>query len=405
MMRFPENFLWGAATSSYQVEGNNANADWWPWEKKCGHQTSGDACRHYDLYEQDFDLIKELNHNAHRLSIEWSRVEPKEGQFEQKEIDHYVAVIKALRRRGIEPMVTLHHFTNPVWLAEKGGWENKAVVGLFARYVKVMVAALKDQVHYWNTINEPTIVISHAYLFGWWPPQKKSLWSVKKAQDNMVLAHVTAYRLMKELYVQDGLPEPMISIAHHMQDFMACRDTWLNRFAVEQRYHWLNFSFLDRIEAEDTMDFIGLNYYSRQLVDVKGLGLYNILGDVCKEGHHAVQKNSLGWDIYPQGMYDVLMRLKEYNRPVMITENGICTEDDAQRWDFIRDHLAMIHKAIRNGVDVRGYMHWSLLDNFEWDKGFTPRFGLIAVNYNTQQRTVKASAKKYAQVCKFGVLS
>ena len=388
-----------------QVEGNNTNADWWPWEKKCGHQPSGDACRHYEFYESDFDLIKSLNHNAHRLSIEWSRVEPLEGEFDEQAIAHYVAVIKALRTRGIEPLVTLHHFTNPIWLAEKGGWENPIVVDLFARYVKVMTKALKTEVHFWNTINEPTIFISHAYLFGWWPPQKKSLWSLKKAQDHMVLAHIKAYRLMKDVYARHDLPVPMISIAHHMQDFMPCRDTWLNRYAVELRYQWLNFGFLDRIDAENTMDFIGLNYYSRQLVDVRGLGPQNLLGDVCKEGHHPVKKNSLGWDIYPQGIYNVLMRLKKYNRPVIITENGICTNEDRERTEFIVDHLKMIHQAIHDGVDVRGYMHWSLLDNFEWDKGFAPRFGLIGVNYATQERTVKESAKKYAQICKFGTVT
>ncbi len=405
MIQFPKNFLWGAATSSYQVEGNNANADWWPWELKVGHKPSGAACRHYELYEQDFDLIQRMHHNAHRLSIEWSRIEPKEGQFDQNEIAHYASVIKALRKRGIEPIVTLHHFTNPIWLADKGGWENPDVVRLFVRYCEVMTKALMSDVHYWNTINEPTIFISHAYLFGWWPPQKKSLWSLKKAHDTMVSGHIKAYRRMKEIYQQNNLPSPMISIAHHMQDFVPCTDTWLNRFAVELRYKWLNFEFLDQLQRSNTLDFIGFNFYSRQLVDVKGFTPQNLLGDICKDGHHPVKKNFLGWDIYPEGIYHVLLRLKKYNVPIIISENGICTNEDSQRWDFIQTHLRMIHKAMSEGVDVRGYMHWSLLDNFEWDKGFAPRFGLINVNYDTFERTIKDSALKYAEVCKTGQIS
>ncbi len=405
MIQFPKDFLWGAATSSYQVEGNNTNADWWPWEKKCGHTPSGDACRHYEFYEADFDIAKSLNHNAHRLSIEWSRIEPVEGEFDQQAIDHYVAVIKALKARGIEPIVTLHHFTNPIWLANRGGWEDPKVVDYFVRYVKVVVKALKKDVRYWNTINEPTILTSHAYLFGWWPPQKKSLWALRSSFNNMARAHVEAYRLIKMVYANADMNSPMVGIAHHMQDFMPCRDTALNRYAVELRYRWLNFEFLDRIVGQDAVDFIGFNYYSRQLVDVRGVMPWNLLGDVCQSSHHPVKKNSLGWDIYPQGIYNVLMRLKKFNRPIMITENGICTEDDEVRKEFIQDHLRMIHKAIADGADVRGYLHWSLLDNFEWDKGFVPRFGLVHVNYATQERTIKPSAEFYAQICKSGMMS
>ena len=352
-----------------------------------GHVPSGQACRHYEMYESDFDLIKSLHHNAHRLSIEWSRIEPQEGTFDQKEIAHYVAVMKALKDRGIEPIVTLHHFTNPIWLAEKGGWENKAVVDLFVRYVEVMTKALMPDVHYWNTINEPTIFISHAYFFGWWPPQKKSLWIVKKAHDNMVDAHIKAYRAIKAIYATHKMQSPMISIAHHMQDFVPCKDTWLNRFAVKLRYKWLNFEFLDCLVRAKTLDFIGFNFYSRQLVDVKGLSFRHLFGDVCQDGHHPMKKNFLGWDIYPQGIYQVLMQLKKYHLPIIISENGICTNQDSERWEFIVDHLRMIHKAISDGVLVRGYLHWSLLDNFEWDKGFSPRFGLIDIDYTTLART------------------
>ena len=164
MIQFPKDFYWGAATSSYQVEGHNVNADWWPWEKQVGKENSGAACRHWELYAQDFDLVQSLNHNAHRLSIEWSRIEPKEGEFSQEAVHHYSDVMKALRSRGIEPMVTLHHFTNPIWFSAGGGWVNRRCVGRFLRYCDFVTRALAPFVRFWFTINEPTIYLSHAYL-------------------------------------------------------------------------------------------------------------------------------------------------------------------------------------------------------------------------------------------------
>lgn len=200
MKRFPHRFLWGAATSSYQVEGDNRNADWWHWEKKAGKFRSADACRHYELYEKDFDLAKRLNHNAHRLSIEWSRIEPKEGKFSWKEMEHYINVMRALRSRDIEPVVTLHHFTNPLWLARRGGWANPGVVAFFVRYCEFVAQALAPYVRYWVTVNEPTIYVTHAYIIGVWPPQKKSYVRATAVMENMVLGHVKAYGSIHRIY-------------------------------------------------------------------------------------------------------------------------------------------------------------------------------------------------------------
>ena len=403
MIKFPQNFLWGAATSSYQVEGNNTNADWFSWELKSGHQNSGAACRHYELYKQDFDLAKGLHHNAHRLSIEWSRIEPQEGQFSPKELQHYIDVMLALRKRNIEPMVTLHHFTNPIWFSASGGWLDRRSVERFTRYSDFVVRGLGKHVHYWMTINEPTIYTSHSYLFGWWPPQEKSLWKTLAVQANLLRAHIKAYHLIHKIYKEFGLPVPAVGIAHHMPAIVTCSSKLRNRFAAFLRDKYLNFEVLDTIK--DSMDFIGFNYYSRQLVDVDSWWPSNLMMQVCKKNHDPVTKNYLGWDIYPQGLYQVLLKLKKYNRPVIITENGICTLDDNQRWQFISDHLKSIHAAMEKGVDVRGYLHWSLLDNFEWDKGFGPRFGLIDIDYKTQKRMVRDSARKLGEVCKTGVLA
>ena len=404
MIKFPQNFLWGAATSSYQIEGNNSNSDWWLWEKNVGKEQSGCACRHYELYEKDFDLAKGLNHNTHRLSIEWARVEPQEGKFSQEELKHYVNVIIALRERNIEPMVTLHHFTNPIWFSESGGWENRNSVEKFLRYCDVVTRALAKHVRYWITINEPTIYISHSFMWGAWPPQKRSNLKAKAVHDHLIEAHIEAYRMMNTIYHELNMAKPSISISQHMQAVIPCTQSLRNRLAVRLRDWIINFEILDRLIKSKTMDFIGVNYYSRQLVDVTSWRIGNLLMEVCRKNHDPVKKNSLGWDIYPEGLYQVLLKLKKYHLPVVITENGICTSDDSLRWEFLSEHLRSIHKAMEEGVNVGGYLYWSLLDNFEWDKGFGPRFGLVDVDYDSYQRTVRESARKFGQVCKTGIL-
>lgn len=404
MIKFPQNFLWGAATSAYQVEGDNVNSDWWQWEKEKGKGNSGSACRHYQLYEQDFDLAKSLNHNAHRFSIEWSRIEPREGEFSQEELKHYIDVILALRARNIEPMVTLHHFTNPVWLSKSGGWENRGAVDKFLRYCDFVVGSLAKHVNYWITINEPMVYISHSYILGVWPPQEKSFWKAGKVEKNLILAHIEAYRLIHGIYKKLNLSKPAISIAQNIMVFVPCTANFKNLFAVYVRDKWYNLRFLDIIIRHKTADFIGVNYYSRQLVELEKWGFSNLAEDVCKQNHHPVKKNSLGWDIYPEGLFKILLGLKKYSLPVMITENGICTPDDNLRWEYLQNHLKNIHLAMEKGVSVTGYFYWSLMDNFEWDKGFGPKFGLIDIDYNTYKRTVRESAIKFAQVCKAGVL-
>ena len=404
MIKFPQNFLWGAATSAYQVEGNNVNSDWWQWEKAVGKENSGMASRHYEFYKQDFDLAKTLNHNAHRLSIEWSRIEPEEGKFSQEELKHYIDVILSLRLLNIEPIVTLHHFTNPVWFSKQGGWENKGAINKFLCYCDFVTRYLAKHVHYWVTINEPMVYIYHAYIIGAWPPEAKSYLKAKKVEGNIVSAHIKAYRLIYKIYKESNLYKPSIGIAQNMMAFVPCTLELKNRFAAYLRNKWYNFGFLDKIMRHEAMDFIGVNYYSRQLVELRKWGISNLAMDVCKNNHHPVKKNSLGWDIYPEGLCEVLLKLKKYNLPIIITENGICTSDDNLRWEYIYAHLKNIHFAMEKGVNVTGYLYWSLMDNFEWDKGFGPRFGLIDIDYNTYKRTVRESARKFSQVCKTGIL-
>lgn len=402
MIQFPRDFLFGAATSAYQVEGNNSNCDWWQWEKESGKVLSGQACRHYELYNQDFDLAKSLNHNSHRISIEWSRVEPEEGRFQTEEIDHYKRVILSLRARNLEPIVTLHHFTNPIWLAKLGGWENKKAQEYFLRFTKIVIEAMGENVRYWLTINEPLVYVYHAYLLGVWPPQQKSFFKAKRVTDNMSAAHIKAYRLIHDHYRHKSLPVPYVSVAQNLLAFVYCKPTLKNKVAVALRNKVYNFSFIEKLKNHGTLDFIGINYYNRGLVDVKKWAFPNLLLDNCLDNCLPLKKNSLGWDIYPEGLYRLLSSLKKYNLPILITENGICTQDDTQRWDYIREHLKNIQLAINSGVKVIGYIYWSLLDNFEWDKGFVPRFGLVEMDYNNFQRMPRESANKFALVCKTG---
>ena len=400
MIEFPKDFLWGAATSAYQVEGNNFNSDWWLWEKKTGLTQSGNACRHYELFREDYDIAKALGHNVHRLSVEWARIEPEEGVFSEKEIQHYKDVLFALKERGIKPVVTLHHFTNPIWFSNAGGWENPKAAGYFKSFCGRIVNVLKKDVHFWVTINEPMVYLYHAYFLGIWPPQKKSLLAANRALGNIIKAHVASYQLINKIYKEDNLEKPLISIAHNMQAFVPCRNNLKDRFAVYLRDKLFNRDIIKILVARRSLDYIGLNYYSRSLVEVKRWGIMNLLSDICESGHSKLKKNDMGWDIYPKGIHDLLTELKVFKLPVFILENGICTADDNLRWEYIKEHLENIHKAITEGATVLGYIYWSLLDNLEWDKGFWPRFGLVEVDFNTYQRRVRENARKFAEVCR-----
>ena len=405
MIEFPKDFLWGAATSAYQVEGDNSNSDWWEWEKtKTGIVSSGKACRHYQLFREDFNLAKTLSHNSHRLSLEWARIQPEPDKFSEVEIGHYVRVIDHLRSLGIEPIVTLNHFTNPLWLSRINGWENPKAIRYFLGYVRKMTEALADKVKYWVTINEPMVYAYYSYLSGEWPPQKKNPVLTNKVANNLADAHIRAYRSIHSFYKENKISPPMVSIAQNMIAFIPCKKNLRNNLAVYFRNSLFNFGLIDRLYGKKCLDFIGMNYYTRHLVDTRDWSLGELLGNNCSFGHDKLDKNSLGWEIYPQGIYDLLMGLKKYSLPVFILENGICCQEDNQRWDYIREHLKKVHAAMANGVNVIGYLYWSLLDNFEWDKGFAPRFGLCAVDYSDYKRTPRDSARKLAQVASTGLL-
>jgi beta-glucosidase len=404
--KFPDGFLWGTATASHQVEGNNRWNDWW-WHENNGDLPfkSGNACDHYSLYEQDFDLAKSLGQNAHRLSIEWSRVEPEEGQWNSAALDHYRDVIASLRERDIEPIVTLHHFTNPQWFARTRAWQRDDSAELFARYVSRVAEALPD-VKYWVTINEPTVYIKNGYGTGCWPPfEKNKIGKAGRVIRNLARAHVLAYC---ELHA--NVAEPCVGIAHSAPYVAACRESdWRDRAVARLRDLILNdlFFWLVKRSAKvrsysEIFDFIGLNYYTRTLVRYATAGLRIVFGTECKESHHQDlgSENELGWLVHAPGLKEISKKFAKYGVPLIITENGCATTEDAQRADFIKDHIAQVAAAIGSGIDIRGYLYWTLFDNFEWSHGYNAHFGLAKYDGTTGARVTRPSSDVYADICK-----
>ncbi|MFA5872166.1 MAG: glycoside hydrolase family 1 protein [Parcubacteria group bacterium] len=407
VLKFPKNFLWGAAISAHQVEGGNKN-DWTVWEKKNaerlakeaerkwekwqqkkfpemfdpGNYISGRAADHYNRYEEDFDIAKSLNFNAFRISIEWSRIEPEEGKFNEKEIEHYRKVIKAIRARGMEPFVTLWHWTNPVWFDKKGGWVSKSSAFYFIRYVQKIVESLGNDVNFWLVINEPNVHTGFGYLLGSQPPGKKNIVAFLKAYFNLLNSYKKSYTVIHRIN-----PESKVSFSHSAVFFQV--DIWkpINRLLASLLSFFSNY-FVKK--TTKFLDFIGYNYYIRIIITFKGRNIPDR------------EKTDLGWEIFPKGIYHVLKKLHKYNLPIYITENGIADATDKHREKFIKEHLFWVHNAIRDGVDVKGYLHWSFLDNFEAPeaRGFWPRFGLVEIDYKTMRRKVRPSAREYAKICK-----
>ncbi len=404
--RYPKDFLWGSATSAHQVEGSNIN-NWSEWEKKNAQRLareaknkwqdwqkqkfpemfdpqnyiSGRACDHYNRYEEDFDLAKAGAHNAYRFSLEWSRIEPEEGKFSKEEMEHYKKVVNALIKRNMEPFVTLWHWTNPLWLEKKGGCENRKFPQYFARYAKYVVQQIGDKVKFWLTLNEPTSIIANAYLNGVWPPEKRSFFLAWRMFRKFAKAHKEAYKA-----IHNVSHNAQVGFANILQSFEPYKEkSWLDHLAVKVAVYITNQKMLNLTKGYN--DFLTVQYY-----------FHNRFRFPKKIRSDNKPVNDLNWEIYPRGIYYVLSCLKKYKLPIYITENGLADAEDSRRESFIREHIFWVKKAIDEGVDVRGYFHWSLMDNFEWDKGFWPRFGLIEVDYKTMQRKPRKSFYVYRDI-------
>ena len=404
-LTFPHGFLWGSATASYQVEGGIENNDWARAGREGKVPPCGRACDHYNRYEEDFDIAKNLGHNCHRISIEWSRIEPEEGVFDEKEIAHYQKVLQALRARNLKPFITLWHFTLPEWFADKGGFEHKDAPEIFARYCAYVTQKLGNECRHFSTMNEPLVFASNGWRRGSWPPFKiwpglgflssvpghrdvpgseksfRNIFRYFRVVRQLARAHNKAYTAMKA--VAFGVE---ISVVHQVILFHANKNPFNILLAKILNWHWTH-SFMRRVYRSS--DSIGVNYY-----------LHKKFGDT-----KTYDKTDMGWDVYPEGLCDALLMLKRYNLPLWVSEAGVADAGDRIRADYIKRLVACMHTAIVRGADVRGYMYWSLLDNYEWAHGFEKRFGLVAIDYDTLTRTIRPSAKVYEEICRTNTLT
>lgn len=412
---FPKKFLWGASTSSHQVEGGNHN-QWTVWEEEnaeklaknaekllnwrwntpiwpeikkqamsADNYISGRGVEHYKKYKQDFDILKSLNLNTFRFSIEWSRIEPEEGKWDQVEIEHYRRYIAELKKRGIEPVLNIWHWTVPLWFEEKGGFKYRKNLKYFDRFVHLIAKEFARDLNYVITLNEPNVYASFSYQLGQWPPQEKNPLSMVRVYWNLVRAHRSAYYLLKHENhkLQIGVAAQLANIqSKNPHDLFGEMSTKL------MRYLW-NWWFLNRIKREQ--DFVGVNYYFTDY--------YN---GWFKRSNPKVPLNDMGWYMEPEGLYPLLLRAwAHYKKPIIVTENGVSDmHDEYRRW-WIEETVVAMQRAMSQGVVIKGYFYWSLLDNFEWSQGWWPEFGLVEVDRRRgMKRHVRDSSLWFADKIK-----
>jgi beta-glucosidase len=425
-------FLWGAATSSHQIEGYNEKNDWWAWEAqgRCeGGARSGAATDHWNRFREDMRLAKDLGLNSYRFSIEWSRIEPEPGRWDPAAIQWYQDLISECERNGLVPMLTLHHFTSPLWFAERGGFTWDQAPDRFAAFTRHVVKSLGSRVPLWCTFNEPMVLVAGTYLGQFMPPAIFAPKLASLACHQMLKAHVYAYDILhKEITHREGPWKhyPIsVGIAQNMIDFMPERWWHLIEWELARTFdRFYNRSWLDAVtgrkqhfgvrglipgaaqvpeaRSRKTVDFLGINYYTKGYLQWRPRGADEKRpGDLPIGISFARRKedaSDLGWAIHPKGFGKLLRTVGGYGLPVYVTENGIADRDDVQRPEYLRSHLRELALAIADGVDIRGYYHWSLLDNFEWIKGFGPRFGLYKVDYESFTRTPTATAELYKKI-------
>lgn len=350
------DFLWGAATSAYQVEGGHTHADW---------VGAGAACAHEARFPEDLDALAGLGLNAYRFSVEWSSIEPRRGQFDSDALDHYRDMVRACQARAISPVVTLWHFTLPRWFAERGGWLNPEAISDFRRFAEHVAAALPTPVA-WISLNEPNVYALMGYVAGLWPPHRSRPDVALRILSRLRAAHRAALPVLRAT----GAP---VGIAHHYAVLASASALSLAPAAD---------ALFNRAFLHEPADFLGLNYYTR----------FHFAGFQMLKPDGPTQ---MGWEIYPEGLQEAIQAFSVRRLPIVVTENGVATEDDALRASFIQQHIKVLQ---RTDADVRGYFYWSLLDNFEWTEGFRPRFGLIGVDHATQARSIRPSARAYAQI-------
>lgn len=414
---FPPDFHFGCATSAYQIEGGIEN-DWEAWARegrlRDPHARCGKACDHWNRFESDFDLLRELGASAYRFSVEWARVEPSPGRFDPAALARYGEMAQALTSRGITPFVTFLHFTHPPWFHRRCPWHDPEGEGprRFADFVDKSLEAFDGHVHHFTVLNEPNVWLLAGYYAAKCPPGESNLVDMCRAAEGLVRAHA-----MATARIRDRLgATAQVGIAHNQLIVEPSQtDSHADKLAAMYIAEHYNFAFLEALttgrleigrlpalrfsreipEAVESLDFIGVNYYTRCFVEAR-LGQPWL--DCYYEDRSRHGASDLGWEVFPRGLSELLESLARYHLPLYVTENGLDDRRDARRRRFLFDHLNAVLDAREAGVDVRGYLHWSLIDNFEWFEAFEPRFGLYRVDYETQTRSATESAEFYRQV-------
>ncbi len=382
--RFPDGFVWGTATSAHQVEGGNWNNDWWAWEHMSDspcQEPSGDACDHWHRYPEDIRLCAELGFGAFRFSLEWSRIEPEEGEFSTVALEHYRRMCGLCREHGLEPIVTFHHFTTPRWVVARGGWVEPSTADLFARFSERAAAHLGDLIGRACTVCEPNVVASMGYLYGIFPPGKRDADLRQRANEVLIAAHRKAAAA-----IHAGPGSAPVGMTLAMFDCQAVPGGEAER----DRYRRdMEDVFLEAARGDD---FLGLQCYSRMRIGPNGV----------LDPERDVPITQMGYEFWPQALEATLRYAWRLTGgvPLLVTENGIATDVDDERIEYVEQALSGVLACLADGIDVRGYVYWSLLDNFEWILGYRPTFGLVAVDRATQVRTVKPSARWLGEIAR-----
>lgn len=404
-IKFEKDIMFGVATSSTQIEGGDTNSNWNDWYKKEGIKDGTNparACDHYNRYKQDADLMASLNVQTYRLSLEWSRIEPKRDVFDEQVIEHYIDEIKYLRSKNILPLVTLHHFNNPMWFENLGGFLHKDSPYIFEKFVRVIVERFGDLVNEYITINEPNVYATSAYYFGEFPPGEKSVSKTITCMTNLARAHIVCYNAIHQIRKQMGFSDTKVGYASHVRIFEPLRknnaidklgaklmdkmfQAGLDKCAMMGKREF-PIKRAKEFKPGKYYEFVGINYYSRSKVKV----FTEMTDPNCEK------KNDMGWEIYPEGIKIVCDKYYSlFNAPIYITENGTADKNDAFRSEFIYSHLLQLSKSC---AKIKRYYHWSFIDNFEWMDGEKERFGIVHLDYDTQKRTIRKSGEFYSKI-------
>lgn len=418
-IHFPDHFKWCVSTSAHQIEGNNIHNDWWQWEQKPGHFKSNRASDHWNRVHEDIRLIQKLHADSYRFSIEWSRIEPREGALDFTAIQHYRHEVKALIQAGITPILTLQHFTFPLWVREKGGWEWDGIADAMGRFAQLVYSEIAPEVQYWVTINEPMNYILGGYIAGAVPPgEKRKLQEVVPVLRGLLKSHAQVYQVLHQLAETKSHPsgqEIYVGMALQLRE-MKPWNSWslfdlIATPAARTAFNWtlpdamtsgrLRMNLWTQVNADEmipdlahTQDFIGINFYGGDFVE------FSLKKGLVEHNWDDSPENSLETDLRPKSFYTLVKEAASRypGKPLLILENGIDDPSDSKRPQSIKSHLKYLSKAIQEGAPVLGYCHWTLMDTFEWLPGFKSRFGLYEVDYTTFERTPRSSADLFRRI-------